>query len=60
MSVQFDRVIARHVDAGSGNNLTALERAVELRCDPRGDYEVSIGIESDDLHFFVAACGGQR
>ena len=60
MSVQLDRVIARHADAGSGNDLTALERAVELRCNPRGDYEVGLGIESDDLHFFVTARGGQR
>ena len=58
--IEFDRVVARHADAGSCNDLAALERAVELRCDPRGDHEVGIGVESDDLDFLVAACGGQR
>ncbi len=49
--IEFDRVVARHADAGSCNDLAALERAVELRCDPRGDHEVGIGVESDDLTF---------
>lgn len=29
--IEFDRVVARHADAGSCNDLAALERAVELR-----------------------------
>ena len=55
MTVQFDRIVVRHVDAGACYDLAATECAVELRSHPRSDDEVGVGVEADDLHLFVAA-----
>lgn len=50
MTVQFDRIVVRHVDAGACYDLAATECAVELRSHPRSDDEVGVGVEADDLH----------
>ena len=55
MTVQFDRIVVRHVDAGACYDLAATECAVELRSHPRSDDEVGVGVEADDLHLFVTA-----